>query len=86
MTDDVTSRRACLWRHSYDVTPCYCIVMMSWNSGPNFGALEVETAQPEGDLPGQSGISIVHVVGSLLSHGRTDLRGGRIFLRIFYTN
>jgi hypothetical protein len=49
---------------------------------PNFGALE--TAQqskgiPEGDPPGQSGISIA---GSFLSHGRTDLRGGRIFLRI----
>jgi hypothetical protein len=46
-----------------DVMPCYgyFIVMMSWNSGPNFGALE--TAQqskgiPEGDLPGQSGTSI----------------------------
>jgi hypothetical protein len=42
--------------------------MTSWNSGPNFGALE--TAQqskgiPEGDLPGQSGIFIV---GSFLSH------------------
>jgi hypothetical protein len=76
-TDDVTSCRACQWRHSYDVTPRYCIVMTSWNSGPNFGALE--TAQqskgiPEGDPPGQSGISIV---GSFLSHGRTDLLGGR---------
>jgi hypothetical protein len=80
---DVTSHRACLWRHSYDATPCYCIVFTSWNSGPNFGALE--TAQqskgiPEGDPPGQSGISIV---GSFLSHGRTEFRGGRIFLRIF---
>jgi hypothetical protein len=36
--------------------------MMSWNSGPNFGALE--TAQqskgiPKADPPGQLGISIV---------------------------
>jgi hypothetical protein len=31
------------------------------------------------DLPGQSGISIV---GSFLSHGRTNLQEGRIFLRI----
>jgi hypothetical protein len=57
--------------------------MTSWNSGPNLGALE--TAQqskgiPEGDPLGQSGISIV---GSFLSQGLTDLRGGRIFLHIF---
>jgi hypothetical protein len=59
----------------------HCYDVMEFR--PNFGALE--TAQqskgiPEGDPPGQSGISIV---GSLSSHGRTDLRGGRIFLRLF---
>jgi hypothetical protein len=53
--------------------------MTSWNSGA------LETAQQskgitEGDPPGQSGISIVEL---FLSHGRTDLRGGRISLRIF---
>jgi hypothetical protein len=47
---------------AHDVTPCFWIATTSWNSGPNFGALE--TAQqskgiPEGDLPGRSGISIV---------------------------
>jgi hypothetical protein len=53
---------------------------MLLHSGPNFGALE--TAQqsmgiPESDPPGQSGFSIV---GSFLSHGRTDLRRGRMII------
>jgi hypothetical protein len=42
----------------------HVIALTSWNSGPNFGALET-------DPPGQSGISID---GSFLSHGRTDLK------------
>jgi hypothetical protein len=64
--------------------------MTSWNSGPNFSALE--TAQqskgiPEGDLPGQSGISI------MLDHfyrmdRQTSEEGGFPFVYycIFYTN
>jgi hypothetical protein len=34
---------------SPDVTPGYCSVMKSWNSGPNFGALE--TAQQSKRIP-----------------------------------
>jgi hypothetical protein len=35
----------CWWRQRSDVAPRSCIVMMSWNSGPNSGALETAAQQ-----------------------------------------
>jgi hypothetical protein len=58
--------------------------MTSWNSGPNFGALEKAQQSkgiPEGDTPGQSGISIV---GSSLSHGRSRPPRAEFPLYIFH--
>jgi hypothetical protein len=75
---------------SHDVTPC---IALSWRHGIPVQVLVLwkllnnRRAFPRAirpvNLPSQSGISIV---GSFLSHGRTDLRGGWIFLRISLYN
>jgi hypothetical protein len=68
MTDDVTSRNTCRGRHRSDIALRYCIVMTSWNSGPNSGALET-AAQQWGLSPDQhfvwSDIFITRQIGIL---------------------
>jgi hypothetical protein len=76
----------------FGVWPSYCIVMTSWNYGPNFGA--PETAQqskgiPEGDPPGQSARPIYPVNQAFpsLDHfyrmgGQTSEEGGFSFVYV----